>query len=212
MEKQECHTLSLWKQVEADREDEPEEQDQVSQAQVSRWSKYLDTTEKGKAEEEEEEENVLMDRQQLHGNIMIDRKRKRREGWTDEGGHESWTPEKSYWSSLMMKPVRPSATTISLNHTTPPIVKHTSSSSKKSIKPPSQSTGPASRWAHFLSSDSQVEKGERPSVSGWSQLVGGAAPLSCNDIIGETLLLTQPRPLLPVSSMFESGEDFNFDE
>ncbi|XP_074505582.1 MRN complex-interacting protein isoform X3 [Sebastes fasciatus] len=105
MEEQEHHTWSLWKQVEADGEDEPKEDDQGSQAQVSqaqgsqsRWSKYLDTPEEAEPEEDEEE-NVVMDRQQLRGNNMIDRslmfnrKRKRVEGWTDAGGQDSWTPE-----------------------------------------------------------------------------------------------------------------------
>ncbi|XP_037635598.1 MRN complex-interacting protein isoform X3 [Sebastes umbrosus] len=101
MEEQEHHTWSLWKQVEADGEDEPKEDDQVSQAQVSqaqgsqsRWSKYLGTPEEAEPEEDEEE-NVVMDRQQLRGNNMIDRNRKRKrvEGWTDAGGQDSWTPE-----------------------------------------------------------------------------------------------------------------------
>ncbi|XP_044060970.1 MRN complex-interacting protein isoform X2 [Siniperca chuatsi] len=169
MEEQERNTWSLWKQVEADGEDEPEEHDQVTQTQVtqtqvtqtqvtktqvSRWSKYLDTPEEAEPEEDEEE-NVLMDRQQFHGNNMIDRKRKRR------GGQDSWTPEQSNRSGLM-KPVRPSATTrtTSLNH---------------SSHPPSGSTGPVSSWACFLSSDCQVKEGEEPSDSGWSQSVGGAA-------------------------------------
>ncbi|XP_049898501.1 MRN complex-interacting protein [Epinephelus moara] len=286
MEEQEQHAWSLWEQVEAEGECE-EEYDQVSQTQVSRWSKYLDTPEE--AEPEEEEESVLMDRQQLHGINMTNRKRKRREGWTDEGGKHSWTPEQPHCSS-MKKPVRSSATNTSpnptslnhprenhtrttslnspslnhtrstslnhprenhtrstslnhpreshtrttslnspsLNHTrstslnhpreshtrtislNSPSLNHTSPSRKKSINPPSVSTGPVSRWAQFLSSDCQVE--EEPSASGWSQTVVGAAPLSCNNTINEAPPFTRPRPLLPASSMFESGDDFSFDE
>ncbi|XP_033485631.1 MRN complex-interacting protein isoform X2 [Epinephelus lanceolatus] len=239
MEEQEQQAWSLWEQVEAEGEGEEEydqvSQTQVSQTQVSRWSKYLDTPEEAELEEEEEE-SVLMDRQQLHGINMTNRKRKRREGWTD-GGKHSWTPEQPHCSS-MKKPVRSSATntspnptslnhprenhtrTTSLNHPrenhtrtislNSPSLNHTSPSSKKSINPPSVRTGPVSRWAQFLSSDCQVE--EEPSASGWSQTVVGAAPLSCNNTINEAPPFTRPRPLLPASSMFESGEDFSFDE
>ncbi|XP_070769809.1 MRN complex-interacting protein [Enoplosus armatus] len=158
MEEQEHNSWSQWKQVEADGEDEPEEHDQltthsqVTQTRVSRWSKYLDTPEKA----EPQEENVSMDRQQLHGNNMIDRKRKRREGWTDRRGQDSWTPEQANRSSLMMTPVRPSTTnrTTSLNNTSPP--------SKKSVNP--VSAGPVSDC--FFSSDCWVkEEGDKPSVS-----------------------------------------------
>ncbi|KAL7394800.1 hypothetical protein ABVT39_004323 [Epinephelus coioides] len=221
MEEQEQHAWSLWEQVEAEGEGEEEydqvSQTQVSQTQVSRWSKYLDTPEEAEPEEEEEE-SVLMDRQQLHGINMTNRKRKRREGWTD-GGKHSWTPEQPHCSS-MKKPVRSSATNTSPNHPrenhtrtislNSPSLNHTSPSSKKSINPPSVSTGPVSRWAQFLSSDCQVE--EEPSASGWSQTVVGAAPLSCNNTMNEAPPFTRPRPLFPASSMFESGEDFSFDE
>ncbi|XP_070693392.1 MRN complex-interacting protein isoform X2 [Pempheris klunzingeri] len=228
MMEEEEHALSLWKQVEVDGQDEPEEHDQVTQtqviqSQVSRWSKYLDTPEEAEPEEEEEEEeeDVLMDRQQLHGNNMTDRKRKRREGWTARRGQGSHTPEQSNWSSAMMKPVRPSAATrtTSLDHngTSPPSKKSIDRPSKtsidrpskKTIDPPSVGAGSVSRWARFLSSDCQVKEGEEPSVSGRSQSVGGGASRSC---ISHAPPSDMPRPLLPVSSMFESGEEFSFDD
>ncbi|XP_039975695.1 MRN complex-interacting protein isoform X2 [Xiphias gladius] len=107
---QEHHNRLLWEQAVADGEEETEQErdNQVTekqgrQTQLSRWSKYMDTPE----EAQSEEENVLM----LHVNNVTDRKRKR----TD-------TPEQSNCSSLMRKPVRPSATTrsTSLTHTSPP--------------------------------------------------------------------------------------------
>ncbi|XP_042349611.1 MRN complex-interacting protein [Plectropomus leopardus] len=213
MEEQEQHAWSLWKQEEVDGEDEPEEQDQVNQTQVSRWSKYLDASKEVEPEEEEEEENVLMDRQQLHGNSMIDRKRKRGEGWTDGGGQDSRTPDESNWSSGLIKPGRTPVTTnspdhTSLTHTRTTGLNHRSPPRKQSVHPPRVNTGLASRWTRFLSSDCQAVEGEDPQVSGRSQTVGSAAPPSCNDIVNNT----RPRPPLPVPSLFESGEDFNFDE
>ncbi|XP_017293549.1 MRN complex-interacting protein [Kryptolebias marmoratus] len=53
-----------------------------------------------------------------------------------------------------------------------------------------------SRWGRFLSADRQVQE-EEPSVCGWSQT--GAAAI-------------KPCAQLPVRSMFESGEEFSFDE
>ncbi|XP_045886935.1 MRN complex-interacting protein [Micropterus dolomieu] len=203
MEEQERKNWSLWKQVQADGEDEAEERDQVKHAQVtqtrgSRWRKYLDTPEEAEPDEEEDDDSVLMDRQQLHGNNMTDRKRKRREGCTDSGGQDGWTPEQSNWSSLK----KPASARTRTNG--PP--------SKKSINPGCESTGPVSSWARFLSSDCQVKaEGEGPSASGRSHHMGGAASLPCNDT-NQTPALARTRPLLPVSSMFESGEEFSFDE
>lgn len=203
MEEQERKNWSLWKQVEADGEDEAEERDQVKHAQVtqtqgSRWRKYLDTPEEAEPDEVEDDDSVLMNRQQLHGNNMTDRKRKRREGCTDSGGQDGWTPEQSNWSSLK-KPASARTRTNS-----PP--------SKKSINPGCESTGPVSSWARFLSSDCQVKaEGEGPSGSGRSHHMGRAASLPCNDT-NQTPPLARTRPLLPVSSMFESGEEFSFDE
>lgn len=106
----------------------------------------------------------------------------------------------------MKKPVRPSATTRIAALT------RTSSPSKKSVDAPSVSGGQLSGWARVLSSDCQVNKErEEPSVSGRSQTLGGGASLCCN-IIHQTPPTTRPRPSLPVSSMFESGEEFSFDE
>ncbi|XP_076595087.1 MRN complex-interacting protein [Chaetodon auriga] len=204
MEEQEHNIQLLKMQVEEDGEPEKHRADQVTQTQVSCWSKYLDAPEEAEPAEEEEE-RVLTDEQQLHGNGVIDRKWKRGRGWTD-GREDGQTPEQSNWSRLTKNPVRPSATTrpTSLNHTSPP--------SKKSMNATSVSGGSLTRWACFLRSDCQVnEEREEPSLSG-TQSVGGGASLFCNDIIHQTPPPTQPRPLLPVSSMFESGEDFSFDE
>ncbi|XP_041799832.1 MRN complex-interacting protein [Chelmon rostratus] len=208
LEEQEHNIWSQSKQVEEDREDEPEEHraDQgtphphrATRAQTSCWSKYLDAPEEAEPEEEEEEEeHVLMDKQQLHGNNMIDRKRKRKRGWTDRGGEDGWTPEQSNWSSLMKKPVRLSATTRTED------LNHWSSPTKKNAEASSVSGG------SFLSSDCQVN--DEPSSTGRSQSAGRAASLCCNDIIHQTPPTIRPHPLLPVSSMFESSEDFSFDE
>ncbi|XP_069543647.1 MRN complex-interacting protein [Brachyistius frenatus] len=141
MEEQERSSWSLWELA-----GEEEEEDQVSRPQVSHWNKYLDTP----------EENVLMNRQQLHGNSAIDRKRRRSEDQTDRGREERWTPEQ--------KPQRSSTTTVPPS-TVPP------STVPPSTVPPS--TVPPSK--------------------------------KCD-------LVSRPRPLLPVSSMFESGEEFNFDD
>lgn len=66
-----------------------------------------------------------------------------------------------------------------------------------------------SKWARFLSSDCQAtEEREEPSASGWSQ----SAALSCNDIIHQAPPLARPHPPFPVSSMFQSGDDFSVDE
>ncbi|KAM6951934.1 MRN complex-interacting protein [Lycodopsis pacificus] len=204
---EEQDTWSLRKQVEADRQDVPEEHDQMRPTGSSRWSKYLDTPEEAEPEQEEEE-NVLMDRQQLHGNNMTDRKRKRIKGRTDGGRPDKWTPEQTDWSSQMMKPGKTSSLrnksppsenhtrTKSLNHTSPPT---------KSMNPPGVGSGAVSRWACFLRPDFQ-EEAEEPSVSGRSQSVGGAVSLSCDDII------SQARATLPVSSMYENGENFSFDD
>nr|XP_020441070.1 MRN complex-interacting protein isoform X1 [Monopterus albus] len=195
MEEQEAN---IWKRVGPDREEEAEAETghqlgtprQVKQAQVSRWSKYLDPPEE--AEPWKEEKDVLMYRQKLHGNKITDRKRR--------GG---WALEQAHCSSLKL--CRLSATT------SPPCLKTTSPnqsslSSKKSINPPSviqsslpcRSTTPVSKWDPFLSSDCQGQEGE--------ESVGGATYLPCYDVIGRASLPP------PVSSMFESREDFSFDD
>nr|XP_040029349.1 MRN complex-interacting protein isoform X2 [Gasterosteus aculeatus aculeatus] len=141
---EEHNSCSLRKQVEAEREDVPEEDDQMKETGSSRWRKYLDTPE---AEpEDEEEDNVSLDRQQLRDNHMTDRKRARIKGRPD-----GCTPEQA-------------------NYASPP--------RKRLINPLSESPAPVSRWEESVS----------------------------DDII--SLPLT--RSLLPVSSMFESGEDFSF--
>ncbi|XP_040903431.1 MRN complex-interacting protein [Toxotes jaculatrix] len=224
MEEQERHTWSPWEQVEADGEERDEQVRTLSSVcqdrptQVSRWSKYLDTP----REAEPEEENVLMDRQQLRGN-NTDRKRKT----TD-------TPEQPSCSSLMRTRTSrlrhtcppslshtgppslsrtslshtgpPSLSRTSLSHTGPPSLSHTSPPSKKRINPPLLSTGPVSRWTHFLSSDCKEQEEVGPSASGRGQSEGGATSLPCGDII------SRPHPSLPVSSLFEIGEEFSFDD
>ncbi|XP_010752975.1 MRN complex-interacting protein isoform X1 [Larimichthys crocea] len=167
MDEQERDTWSLWEQAEAEREDRPEEQDntQVTQTQVSCWSKYLDTPEKA----EPEEEDVLTDKQ-LHGNQKIDSRKRKRPGGQTDGGQESWIP-----GQFCLQTNGPRT---SLNRSSPPRLL----------------TSQVSRWAQFFSTDGQVKKGEEPSVCGWSQV----PPLS------------RPRPSLPVSSMFQSGEEFDF--
>lgn len=71
------------------------------------------------------------------------------------------------------------------------------------------SAGPVSRWAHFLTSACQVtEERAEPAASGGTL----SASLSSDDIIHTTPPLNRPHIPLPVSSMFDSGEDFSFDE
>uniref|UniRef100_UPI0037E870C5 MRN complex-interacting protein isoform X2 n=1 Tax=Semicossyphus pulcher TaxID=241346 RepID=UPI0037E870C5 len=105
----------------------------------------------------------------------------------------------------------PSLNHTSLNHSSPPSLNHTSPPSKEVVNNLSVGTSPVSRWARFLSSDCQVKEREEP-VSGLSQSVGGAALSSRKGITSQTPPLTRPRPLLPVSSMFESGDEFTFDD
>ncbi|XP_047190347.1 MRN complex-interacting protein isoform X2 [Scophthalmus maximus] len=178
MEEQEHNTWSLWEQDKAEPEEERDDQ-----TQVSRWSKYLDPPEE--AGLEEEQEKVLMDRQQLHGNNVTDRKRKRR-----DAAEQIFSPTRTHG-----EPIKTRTTSLNQSRTT----------SEKKVHPPDVSSGPVSRWPLFLSSDCQVQNGEKPSVSGWTRQVGGATSLPCGDII------TSSRPLLPVSSLFETEEDFSFE-
>ncbi|XP_034545822.1 MRN complex-interacting protein isoform X2 [Notolabrus celidotus] len=283
MEEQERSTLSLWNQAEEeerrDPEEEewrdPEEEEQVSQPQVSRWSKYLDTPEEEEEpeDEDEDEQRVSMERDLLHGNHMTDRKRKR------GGERESCTPEQHQPGS--MRPAKTTRTmnltragltqtrttsptqttntnlnqtgltqtrttdlnprgltqarTTSLNQTgltqtrttdlnprgltqarttslnqTGPNKNWSSPLCEGAVKPPSVNSGLVSRWSCFLRSDSEVQEGEGASDSGWSHKVGEASSLTCSDVI--TQPLARPRPLLPVSSIFESGDEFCFDD
>ncbi|XP_030594642.1 MRN complex-interacting protein isoform X2 [Archocentrus centrarchus] len=159
-------------------EEEEEQRDkQVRQAQTSRWSKYLDTPEEAEPEDEAEpEENDLVNRKQLDGNKMAERKRKRAKEAGPEDGH---TPEQLN----CLKPRKPSATT--------------------TCSPAPCS--PATRWSCFLSPECKVQE-EEPAVCGQTQSLGGASDPSRSSII------SRPHPLLPASSMFESGEEFNFDD
>ncbi|XP_027865452.1 MRN complex-interacting protein isoform X4 [Xiphophorus couchianus] len=135
----------------------------VRPAQVSRWSKYLDTPEE---EEEESEEEGLEGRNHLHGNQTISRKRHRPEELGGGRGDEGCPPVQ----------LKRTAVTSSVTSSAAP-------------------SGSGSRWGQFLSADSW---GAEHPLSGQSQQADTAA--------------AKPRPQLPVSSMFDSGEDFNFDE
>ncbi|XP_022617066.1 MRN complex-interacting protein [Seriola dumerili] len=248
IEKQEQNTWSLWEQVEADGEEEPEEErdNQVRQTQVSRWCKYLDEPEEANEEGEPEEDNILMDRQQLHGNNMTDRKRKRtttvqsscsRPSATTTSMTDTRPPSLTHTSLPSLNHTRPPSLTHtslpslnhtrppslthtslpSLNHTRPPSLTHTSlpslnesslthtkHPSKKRMNPPSLSTAPVSKWTWFLSSDCQVQEGKEPSISGQNQPMDRATSLSC-DVI-------RPHPLRPGSSLFETEEEFSFED
>ncbi|XP_065814865.1 MRN complex-interacting protein isoform X2 [Labrus bergylta] len=226
IEEQEHNTWSLWEQAEEEEEEEePEEeqqgsqaqgsqaqgsqaqgsqaqgsQAQGSQAQVSRWIKYLDAPEEAEPEEEDEEK-FLLDMKQLHANRMTDGKRKRG-GWT----HTSTTEQDPPSMTRTYK-----ATQTSQNQTNQTSPTQSSLPSKRRLTPPSSGSGPGSRWACFLRSDREVEEGEETSGSGRSRPEGGAAVSFGTDVI-PTLARPGVRPLLPVSSMFESGEEFIFDD
>ncbi|XP_060903688.1 MRN complex-interacting protein isoform X2 [Labrus mixtus] len=209
IEEQEHNTRSLWEQAEEEEEEEeePEEEQQVSQAQgsqaqgsqaqVSRWIKYLDAPEEAEPEEEDEEK-FLLDRKQLHANRMTDGKRKRG-GWT----HTSTTEQDPPSMTRTYKATQPSQNQTSPNQSSPP--------SKRRLTPPSSGSGPGSRWACFLRSDREVKEGEETSGSGRSRSEGGTAFSLGTDVI-PTVARPRVRPLLPVSSMFESGEEFIFDD
>ncbi|XP_007542873.2 MRN complex-interacting protein isoform X1 [Poecilia formosa] len=154
MEEQEAHTWSLCEQEEEEEQQQPAG-DQVRPAQVSRWSKYLDTP--------EEEKEGLEGRHHLHGNQTFSRKRRRPEELGGGRGDEGCTPVQ---------------------------LKHTAVTSSVTSAAPS---GSGSRWGQFLSADSW---GAEHPLSGWSQPADTA----------------EPRPQLPVSSMFDSGEDFDFED
>ncbi|XP_023184148.1 MRN complex-interacting protein isoform X1 [Xiphophorus maculatus] len=168
MEEQEAHAWSLWCSpwlllIYSEQEEEQHTGDQVRPAQVSRWSKYLDTPEE---EEEESEEEGLEGRNHLHGNQTISRKRHRPEELGGGRGDEGCPPVQ----------LKRTAVTSSVTSSAAP-------------------SGSGSRWGQFLSADSW---GAEHPLSGRSQPADTAA--------------AKPRPQLPVSSMFDSGEDFNFDE
>ncbi|XP_053284131.1 MRN complex-interacting protein [Pleuronectes platessa] len=67
------------------------------------------------------------------------------------------------------------------------------------------SCGHFSRGTCFLGCDSELQESHDPVVNGGCQQVGGDTSLSCGDII------TCSRPLLPVSSLFETEDDFSCD-
>ncbi|KAG7218139.1 hypothetical protein INR49_020590 [Caranx melampygus] len=114
-------------------------------------------------------------------------------------------------SSLMKKLVGPSTTTTSWSQSSPPSRSQSSPPSRTQSSPPSKKranpcsprTVPVSKWTQFLSSECQVQGGGLP-VTLWSQPMNGATSLS-NDV-------TRPRPPLPGSSLFETGEEFRFED
>ncbi|KAM9377732.1 MRN complex-interacting protein [Pholidichthys leucotaenia] len=73
----------------------------------------------------------------------------------------------------------------------------TSSPPSRTVNPSTETRCLESRWARFVT---PVTEGVELPPCGWSQTTCGGA-----DII-------KPQPMLPVSSMFDSGEDFNFDD
>lgn len=85
----------------------------------------------------------------------------------------------------------------------------TSAPSPDKTSAPSLNAGTVGEWAHFLTSDCQVtEEREGPSASGWSQ----TSTLACSDLNYEGPRSHMPCPPHPVSSMFQSGDDFSLDE
>lgn len=108
---------------------------------------------------------------------------------------------------------------ISLTQTRPPILNSTSLTQTITTIPnptgpertclnmsssPSGGVRKSSRWASFLSSDSQGQAGEGPSGSGRMVVY--------NDVITQPPVHARPRSLRPVSSLFESGDEFSFDD
>ncbi|KAM4585833.1 MRN complex-interacting protein [Fundulus diaphanus] len=92
MEEEAAHTWSLCEQVAVEEEEEEEEEEhtdgQVRPAQVSRWSKYLDTPE----EEEPKEEESSVARNHLQGNDTCSRKRPRSPEGDDGRRDDGCTP------------------------------------------------------------------------------------------------------------------------
>ncbi|XP_041653685.1 MRN complex-interacting protein [Cheilinus undulatus] len=203
LEEQEHAAWSLWEQ--AEEEAEPEEEQQVSHTQVSRWSKYLANPEEAEAEEDED---GLFDRKQLHGNGMNERKRKR-------GGAPSCSPEQEdtppptrtsiasqNQSCLYTEKAPPTRQVVPpADHLPPP---------SKRLTPPSAGSGCVSRWARFIGSEQR--EGEDSQGIGLDPSVGGASVSPDSDVIGQTLPVHRPRLLSPFSPLFDSGEDFMIDD
>lgn len=101
LEEQDQKAWSRWEEVDDMAEEEVVEKAQeccdqnAEEANGSRWSKYLQTSDEGAGQEEaEEEENVYMDRNHLQGNINV-RKRKRGRGY--HSGEEDTMPPTQGW-------------------------------------------------------------------------------------------------------------------
>ncbi|XP_041700727.1 MRN complex-interacting protein [Coregonus clupeaformis] len=95
LEEQDQKAWSRWEEVDDVAEEEVVDKAQeccdqnAEEANGSRWSKYLQTSDEGAGQEEaEEEENVYMDRKHLQGNIHV-RKRKRGRGENEGSGYHS---------------------------------------------------------------------------------------------------------------------------
>ncbi|KAM4554835.1 MRN complex-interacting protein [Odontesthes bonariensis] len=78
-----------------------------------------------------------------------------------------------------------------------------SESEHNGLTPGQPSCGSASRWDGFPRPDGPLQA--EPTACGWSHSPGEPAGQPDDDI-------TRQRRRLPVSSMFESGEEFSFDE
>ncbi|XP_030001384.1 MRN complex-interacting protein isoform X2 [Sphaeramia orbicularis] len=79
----------------------------------------------------------------------------------------------------------------------------------------SGSSGSGSKWTRFLSA--VCPKGEELNVGGVISGSGDTPPLPspsfrCVNNVQQTPPLARPRPLLPVSSLFDSGDDFSFSD
>ncbi|XP_038868010.1 MRN complex-interacting protein isoform X1 [Salvelinus namaycush] len=94
LEEQDQKAWSRWEEVDDVAEEEVVEKAQeccdqnAEEANGSRWSKYLQTSDEGAGQEQAEEENVYMDRNHLQGNINV-RKRKRGRGENEGRGYHS---------------------------------------------------------------------------------------------------------------------------
>ncbi|XP_072251198.1 MRN complex-interacting protein [Leuresthes tenuis] len=187
MEAQEHSTWSLCEQVEADGEEEQRADQliQVRDFQVSRWNKYIHPAQEAEPKAEKPPEVVLMDGQHLELNSTGVRKRQRSESEEYQSLYNSHTPGQPSCPT----PPRPSPAA----RTSPP---HTGPLSKR--------CGTDSKWDRFHSSVSQVQE-EEPTACGWGQS-------SDEPTVQANVAITRIHPQFPVSSMFESGDDFNFDD
>ncbi|TDG95851.1 hypothetical protein EPR50_G00244600 [Perca flavescens] len=240
MEKQEHHTWSLWKQ-EVEEEEEHEQESPGSrwskylpppeEAEPEDEDEQLHSN--NPADRQHLHGNNPADRKRKRRERQTDGGRS---SYTPEQLNWSGTTSAETTSSPSTSLNRASLNQPSMNRAS--LNQPRSSLNQPSLNwpsPPSMSSGPASRWSCFLSSSESQTEGAEPPVSGRSQAVGGATLLPCNDVItqgaeplvsgrsqvvggatslpcNDVISQARPRPLLPVSSMFDSGEDFSFDD